>query len=119
MSRAAVGASDGRPASNPVALRRGLITTEDSFAALSKPTCRGAGFYAENNGEPWRARTSDPLIKSALTSTPAGYGFYDLLPFVTGCSRQRVHQLLPINASLPVFWSQVGHTILPRQPISV
>src|SRR5438034_2463604 len=57
----------------------------------------------ENNGEPWRARTSDPLIKSAVKSTPAGYGSYDLLTFVTGCSRQRVQLLIPINASLSVF----------------
>ncbi|MGI9067476.1 MAG: hypothetical protein ACR2HX_13880 [Pyrinomonadaceae bacterium] len=63
----------------------------------------------ENNGEPWRARTSDPLIKSAVKPTPAGYGSYDLLTFVTGCSRQRVHLLPPINASFSVFWSQVGH----------
>ncbi len=61
------------------------------------------------NGEPWRARTSDPLIKSALKCSPVGHGSYDLLTFVTGCSRQQVHLLLPINASLSVFWSQVGH----------
>ena len=67
----------------------------------------------ENNGEPWRARTSDPLIKSAVKRTPAGYGSYDLLTSVTGCSRQRVHLLLPITASLSVFWSQVGHKLIP------
>ncbi len=38
----------------------------------------------ENNGELWRARTSDPLIKSVLKRSPAGYGPYDLLTFVTG-----------------------------------
>ncbi len=65
-----------------------------------------------NNGEPWRARTSDPLIKSAITGTPAGYGSYDLLTFVTGCSRQRVQLLIPINTSLSVFWSQVGHKLV-------
>ena len=58
-------------------------------------------------GEPWRARTSDPLIKSAVTSTPAGYSSYDLLIFVTGCSRQRVYLLLLIITSLPVVLSQV------------
>ena len=63
----------------------------------------------ENNGEPWRARTSDPLIKSAVTSTPAGHASYDLLISVTGCSRQRVYPSIPINNSLSVFWSQVGH----------
>jgi hypothetical protein len=66
----------------------------------------------ENNGEPWRAQTSDPLIKSAVKGTPAGYGSYDLLTFVTGCSRQRVYLLIPINASLSVFWSQVGHKLM-------
>jgi hypothetical protein len=62
-----------------------------------------------NNGEPLRARTSDPLINSAVTSTPAGYGSYDLLTSVTGCSRQRVQLLIPINACLSVFSSQVRH----------
>jgi len=28
----------------------------------------------ENNGEPWMARTSDPMIKSAFMNTAAGYG---------------------------------------------
>jgi hypothetical protein len=31
--------------------------------------------------------TSNPLIKSAVIRFPAGYGSYDLLTFVTGCSR--------------------------------
>ena len=44
----------------------------------------------ESNGEPSRARTCDPLIKSAFTGTPAGYGSYHLLTSVTACSRQRV-----------------------------
>lgn len=60
-----------------------------------------------NSGEPSRARTCDPLIKSAFRDTPAGYGSYDLLTFVTGCSRQAVYQLIPINASLSVFWSEL------------
>jgi hypothetical protein len=61
----------------------------------------------ENNGEPWRARTSDLQIKSAFTSTAAGYASYDLLTFVTGCSRHRVYLLAPIIPSLSVFSSQV------------
>ncbi|HKO44157.1 MAG TPA: hypothetical protein VJU84_12850, partial [Pyrinomonadaceae bacterium] len=69
----------------------------------------------ENYGEPWRARTSDPLIKSAVTGTPAGYGSYDLLTFVTGCSRQRVHLLPAISAYFSVFWSQVGHKGMVQQ----
>src|SRR6266851_1135748 len=72
-------------------------------------TCRKS---FENNGEPWRARTSDPLIKSALTSTPAGYGSYDLLTFVTGCSRRRVQLLLLINTNLSVVLSQVCRKLL-------
>ncbi len=55
------------------------------------------------NGEPWRARTSDLLIKSAFKDTPAGYGSYDLLT----CSRQRVYLLLVAKISLPVVLSQV------------
>jgi len=60
-----------------------------------------------NNGEPSRARTCDPLIKSAFKDTPAGYGSYDLFTSVAGCSRQRVHLLLLINPSLSVFLSQL------------
>ncbi len=56
---------------------------------------------------PGGARTSDQLIKSAFTSTPAGYGSYALLTFVTGCSRHRAHVLLPIHSSLRVVFSQV------------
>ncbi len=67
----------------------------------------------ESNGEPSRARTCDPLIKSAFTDTPAGYGSYDLLTFVTGCSRQRVYLLLPSISSLSVFLSQVCLNCLP------
>src|SRR6185503_11586852 len=52
-------------------------------------------------------RTCDPLIRSAVTSTASGYGFYDLLTFVTGCSRQRVDSLSPIQASFAVVLSQV------------
>jgi hypothetical protein len=36
-------------------------------------------------GEPSRARTCDPLIKSPFSSTPADYGSYDLITFATGC----------------------------------
>jgi hypothetical protein len=61
----------------------------------------------DNNGEPSRARTCDPLIKSAFKDTQAGYGSYDLLTSVTGCSRQRVYLLPPIISSLSVFLSQV------------
>ncbi len=66
----------------------------------------------ENNDEPWRARTSDPLIKSVLKRSPAGYGPYDLLTFVTGCSRQRVY-LLPLSkSSLLVVLSQVCRKLI-------
>jgi hypothetical protein len=60
-----------------------------------------------NSGEPSRARTCDPLIKSAVKGTASGYGSYDLLTFVTGCSRQRVHLLPPITATFAVVLSQV------------
>ena len=70
----------------------GVITCRESF---------------NENGEPSRARTCDPLIKSAITSTAPGYGSYDLLTFVTGCSRQRVHLLPPIQPSFGVLLSQV------------
>src|SRR6266404_5156462 len=52
---------------------------------------------------------TDQGKRGAVTGTPAGYGSYDLLTLVTGCSRQRVQLLISINASLSVFWSQVGH----------
>ena len=39
-------------------------------------TCRNSFL---NSGEPSRARTCDPLIKSEVTITSSGYGFYDLL----------------------------------------
>ena len=61
----------------------------------------------ENNGEPSRARTCDPLIKSAFRDTPAGYGSYDLLTSVTGCSRQRVYLLFLTTSCLRVVLSQV------------
>jgi len=48
-----------------------------------------------------------PLIRSAVTSTASGDGFYDLLTFVTGCSRQRVHLLPPIQTRFAVVLSQV------------
>jgi hypothetical protein len=81
--------------------RRNEFVTNEKRQALQPAQ------VTENKGEPWRARTSDPLIKSALTETPAGYGSYDLLTFVTGCSRQRVHLLLPSQSSLSVVLSQV------------
>jgi len=59
------------------------------------------------SGEPSRARTCDPLIKRAVTSTASDYGSYDLLTFVTGCSRLGVHLLLPITATFAVVLSQV------------
>jgi len=59
------------------------------------------------NGEPSRARTCDLLIKRAVTSTALDYGSYDLLTFVTGCSRQRVHVVPPITATFAVVLSQV------------
>src|SRR5437879_2402503 len=64
-------------------------------------------YLFEKNGEPSRARTCDPLIKSAFTGTQAGYGSYDLFTFVTGCSRPRVYLLPSIIPSLSVFLSQV------------
>src|SRR5260221_14161421 len=59
------------------------------------------------NGAPGTTRTCDPLIRSAFRGTPAGYGSYDLLTSVTGCSRQRVYLLPPITSSLSVVLSQV------------
>jgi hypothetical protein len=47
------------------------------------------------------------MTASAITSTASGYGSYDLLTFVTGCSRHRVHLLLPIQPSCAVVLSQV------------
>jgi len=58
-------------------------------------------------GAPGMIRTCDPLIRSAITSTASGYGSYDLLTFVTGCSRQGVHLLPPIQTSFAVSLSQV------------
>ena len=52
-------------------------------------------------------RTCDPLIRSVITSTASGYGSYDLITFVTGCSRQGVHSLPPIQTSFAVSLSQV------------
>ena len=51
-------------------------------------------------------RTPDLMTASAITSSASGYGSYDLLTFVTGCSRQRVHVLPPIQASFAVVLSQ-------------
>jgi hypothetical protein len=56
---------------------------------------------------PARLERATPLIRSAFRGTPAGYGSYDLLTSVTGCSRQRVYLLPPITSSLSVFLSQV------------
>src|ERR1044072_7128090 len=66
-------------------------------------------------GAPGMIRTCDPLIRSAITSSASGYGSYDLLTFVTGCSRQRVHLLPPIQTSFAVVLSQVCRN---RQSIS-
>ena len=64
-----------------------------------------------NNGEPSRARTCDPLIKSAVTSTGSGYSFYHLLTFVTGCSRHEsiCYWLLAPNSRY------CGHKMVTRQ----
>ena len=51
-------------------------------------------------------RTPDLMTASAISSAASGYGFYDLPTFVTGCSRQRVHLLLPIQATFAVVLSQ-------------
>ena len=45
-------------------------------------------------------RTPDLMTASAISSTASGYDSYDLLTFVTGCSRQRVHLLLLIQANI-------------------
>ena len=52
-------------------------------------------------------RTPDLMTASEVTSTASGYGSYDLLTFVTGCSRQRVYLLPPIQISFAVVLSQV------------
>ena len=57
-----------------------------------------------------------PSKLSAFKGTPAGYGSYDLLTSVTGCSRQRVYLLPPITPSLSVFLSQVCLKLLGRTP---
>ncbi len=49
------------------------------------------------------------MTASAVESTASGYGSYDLLTFVTGCSRQRVHLSPPIQPSFAVMLSQVCH----------
>ena len=54
-------------------------------------------------------RTPDLMTASAVKSTASGYGSYDLLTFVTGCSRQRVHLLPPITPNLRLVLSQVCH----------
>jgi hypothetical protein len=61
----------------------------------------------DTNGIPGMIRICDPLIRSAFTRTASGYGSYDLLTFLTGCSRQRVHVLPPIQPSFAVLLSQV------------
>jgi hypothetical protein len=50
--------------------------------------------------EPSRARTCDPLIKSAFKNTPAGYGSYDLLTF---CHRLQP----PASLSLADYYLEV------------
>ncbi len=47
---------------------------------------RGRPELLITNGAPGTTRTCDPLIRSAFRGTPAGYGSYDLLTSVTGCS---------------------------------
>src|SRR6185369_6732805 len=54
-----------------------------------------------------RTRNCDSLIKGAVVSTASDEGSYDLLTFVTGCSRQRVHLITPVQASFAVLLSQV------------
>ena len=61
----------------------------------------------ELNGEPSRARTCDPLIKSAFMRTASTYGSYDLLTFVAGCSRQGVNVLPPTTVTFAGVLSQV------------
>src|SRR5882724_2901148 len=65
----------------------------------------------ENIGEPWRSRTPDPLIKSAVTGTPSGCGSYDSFTFVTDCSRQLVHLLPAITPPLRCS----GHKLVTNQ----
>jgi hypothetical protein len=59
-----------------------------------------------NTGEPSRARTCDPLIMSSIKSRASVYGSYDLLAFVTGCSRRGVHLLPLVQTSFAVALSQ-------------
>jgi hypothetical protein len=47
------------------------------------------------------------MTASAVKSSALGYGSYNLLTFVTGCSRQRVHLLPPIQSGFAVVLSQV------------
>ena len=46
------------------------------------------------------------MTASAVGSSASGYGSYDSLTFVTGCSRQRVHLLSPIQPTFAVVLSQ-------------
>ena len=70
------------------------------------------------NGEPWRARTSDPLIKGAFTDTCVhGHSsklWLSRFNICYGRSRQRVYLLAAINAYSSEFRSQVGHKPIPR-----
>ena len=61
-------------------------------------------------------RTPDLMTASAITSTASDYGSYDLLTFVTGCSRQRVHLLPPINTDICVVLSQVCLSHMNSRP---
>src|SRR2546422_5950650 len=61
------------------------------------------------------ARTSDPLIKSALKVTPASKGSYDLFAFVKGCSRRRVCLLRSIQSNLRGVSTSAWDTHLRRQ----
>ena len=67
-----------------------LLSQKKSGRASSLPQ------VVDIDGAPGMIRTCDPLIRSASQSTASGYGSYDLLTFVTGCSRHEsiCYQLL-------------------------
>ena len=60
-------------------------------------------------------RTPDLMTASAVGSSASGHGSYDSLTFVTGCSRQRVYLLPPIQASFDVVLSQVCRNTSARR----
>ena len=61
-----------------------------------------------------------PLIRSAFKGTASGYGSYDFLTLVTGCSRQRFQLLSPVQASLAMVLSQVClKQIWPKSALTV